>query len=66
MEEQKFSQSTMSMIRRIVIWNLTIVAFGSIILAITAAGSGEYVGAGICLLASVAAPAALGWIFLRS
>ncbi len=53
------------MVRRIVVWNLTIISFTSIILAITAAQNGEYTGAGVCLLAAVAAPAMLGRIILR-
>jgi len=65
MEPQSVSPSALSMVRRIVVWNLTIISFTSIILAITAAQNGEYTGAGVCLLAAVAAPAMLGRIILR-
>ena len=65
MEDTRISESTASMASRITLWGLTIVGFLGLILAITSAQSGEYVGSGVCLAASALAFGAIGYVFTK-
>lgn len=53
------------MARRVVAWGSTIVGIAGIVLAINAALTNEFVGAGVCLLASTLAFGVIGYAFSR-
>ena len=56
---------TVSMASRVALWGPTIVGFLGPVLAIAAAQSSDYTGAGLCLAASAFAFGVVGYIFLR-
>ena len=49
---------------RIAFWGLTVVGSLGLVLAIDAASSGQFGGAGACLAASALGFGAVGWIFV--
>ena len=51
--------------KRMTFWGSTTIGFLGIILAINAALSDEYTGAGVCLAASALAIGILGYTFIR-
>jgi hypothetical protein len=51
--------------KRMAFWGSTTIGFLGIILAINAALSDEYTGAGVCLAASALAIGILGYTFIR-
>ncbi len=58
MERGSAAQTTTA--ERLALWGSTIVGFLGIIIAINAALSGEYVGAGVCLAAAALAFVGIG------
>lgn len=54
-----------SMSRRVAVWGAVTAGFLGLVLAINAALSDEYIGAGVCLGASALAFAAIGNAFTR-
>ena len=65
MEAHTDGDSLTSMARRLAFWGPTIAGFLGLILTINANLDGEYIGAGVLLMASVLAFGAIGYIFLR-
>ena len=53
------------MARRTAIWGPTIVGFLGVVLALNAAYSDEYTGAGVCLVASALAFGVVGFVSVR-
>ena len=51
--------------KRMTFWGSTTIGFLGIVLAINAALSDEYTGAGVCLAASALAIGILGYTFIR-
>ena len=54
-----------SMAKRVVAWGCTAVGFLGLVLAVNAALSDEYIGAGVSLVASALAFAVMAYAFLR-
>ena len=50
--------------RRLAFWGPVIVGFLSLGVSVNANNDGEYVGAGLCLLASAVSFAAIGYLFM--
>ena len=66
MERNSTNQTLLeSMARRVAFWGPTVAGFLGWILAINAALSDEYIGTGVCLLASALAFGVIGYTFLR-
>ena len=64
MNTGKSATASASRAERIAFWGLTIVGLMGLLLAINAATSGQFVGAGVCMAASGLAFGAIGWIFM--
>ena len=47
--------------RRVAFWGPTIVGFGGLVLSVNAALDSEYIGAGVCLVASALAFGVIGY-----
>ncbi len=66
MEDEKTGQPFLqSMARRVAAWGGAITGFAGLVLAINAALSDQYTGAGVCLVASALAFGAVGHAFTR-
>lgn len=64
MEPNKTNGLLASMARRS-LWGPTIIGFSGWVLAINAALSDEYIGAGVCLVASALSFGVIGYTFVR-
>ena len=65
METSQTNDFLSSMSRRVAVWGATTAGFLGLVLAVNAALSNEYIGAGVCLVASALSFAVLGNAFAR-
>lgn len=65
METNQDNGPVPSMARRVALWGPTITGFLAWVLAINLALSDEYIGAGVCLVASALGFGVLGYTFVR-
>ncbi len=65
METNQTNGFLASMARRVALWGPAITGFLGLVLAINAALSDEYIGAGVCLAASALGFGVIGYTFVR-
>ena len=65
MNASESERSLRSLAGRLALWGSAIVGIAGIVLGVNAALSDEFVGAGLCLVASALAFGAIGLVFFR-